>query len=231
MSTTPPAVLMMTRAPRAGTVKTRLEPLLGPQACARLQRALVTHAAAVAVQAAPGRVYVAVDPPEAVADIEASLPLASAVFAQCQGDLGTRMSAAVARVFAAQQGPVIVIGTDIPTLTAARISAAGRMLESGHTAVFGPALDGGYYLLALARPTDEPPGPAVLPVFELPGSWWGGPRVLQASLRAARAAGLRVGLLPPLRDLDTPADAAALLADGALPAEIRSLLARRTEAA
>jgi hypothetical protein len=48
--------------------------------------------------------------------------------------------------------------------------------------------------------------------------------VLGRTLRAARSAGVDVGLIEPARDLDTPADAAALLAEGGLPADVAALL-------
>ena len=82
--------------------------------------------------------------------------------------------------------------------------------------MFGPALDGGYYLVALRRPC---PG-----LFALDPRVWGGPDVLSASLTAAKSCALRVGLLTPLRDLDTPEDAHTFLAEGQLPGEVAELL-------
>jgi len=60
------AVLVMAKAPRAGLVKTRLHPLLGPQGCARLQAVLIRRTVQVAQLVAPTRTYLAldaVDPP------------------------------------------------------------------------------------------------------------------------------------------------------------------------
>jgi rSAM/selenodomain-associated transferase 1 len=212
----PTTVVIMTRAPRPGAVKTRLEPLLGAAGCARLQHALILHTAMTARLATPGAVHVAVDPPNAVADLRALLDPADTVFAQVPGHLGARMAAAADRAYAARPGPLVVIGTDVPTLTAARILDARRLLDAGHDVVIGPALDGGYYLIALARPTPE--------MFDIDPDRWGGPLVLAATITAAEAAGLRVGLLPALRDLDTPKDAHALRADPAMPAAITALL-------
>lgn len=210
------AVLVMARAPRPGSTKTRLEPMLGPAGCAQLQAALIARTTAIACQAAPGAVHVALDPPGSAGQVGALLPSDVAVFEQCGGDLGQRMAHAVARVHAEHGGPIVVIGTDIPTLTADRLLAALALLEGGADAVFGPAFDGGYYLVAVHRPV-----PAL---FDLDPAVWGGPTVLAASLTAARAARLHVSLLPHLRDLDTPADAWALLDDGELPVEIERVL-------
>ncbi len=60
-----PSVVALTPAPRAGRTKTRLQPLLGTPGCARLQRALIIHIAAVVAAAAPQSLYVAVHPPDA----------------------------------------------------------------------------------------------------------------------------------------------------------------------
>lgn len=53
------SVLVMAKAPRAGSVKTRLEPLLGPEACARLQGALIEAVTAWAADVSPGGAYLA----------------------------------------------------------------------------------------------------------------------------------------------------------------------------
>jgi len=96
------------------------------------------------------------------------------------------------------------------------VHLARHARHAGHDVVFGPALDGGYYLIASRRAT-----PAM---FNIDPALWGGPRVLEASVTAARAAGLDVAFLPTLRDLDTPEDARALVADAALPPAIHAIL-------
>lgn len=61
-------------------------------------------------------------------------------------------------------------------------------------------------------------------LFTIDPALWGGPEVLAASAEQTERTGLRMGLLPPLRDLDTPEDAPALLDGGALPSDIAALL-------
>ena len=61
-------------------------------------------------------------------------------------------------------------------------------------------------------------------MFALPSEAWGGPRVLQLSLQAAAEAGLSLGMLRGERDLDTPADARAALADPRFPDDIAAAL-------
>ena len=223
-----PAVLIMAKAPRPGAVKTRLHPLLGPGGCAALAGQLTRNAAgvaaaAMAAAARPGpdgagvaAVFVAVDPPDGMAGVGRLVPPGTRLLAQRGANLGERLAAAAGEVFAAGHRPVVVIGTDAPTLTPDGVIAAFRELAGGRGAVFGPALDGGYYLVGINEPVPD--------LFALDPALWGGAGVLAASLGAARRAGLRTALLPALRDLDTPGAARALLADPALPARIAGAL-------
>jgi hypothetical protein len=204
----------MARAPLPGRCKTRLEPLLGPEGCAALQTVLLARAVEWARAAAPGRAWVAFDPAEAEAAL--GVPADVGRFPQEGEDLGARLAHAAERVLAEGSGPLLIAGTDCPALTPAHAAAALGDLGDGCDVSVGPAVDGGYYLLALAGPQ-----PAL---FALPPDVWGGPHVLRESLQAAGEAGLRIGLLRPERDLDTPADARAMLADPLTPAEIATAL-------
>jgi hypothetical protein len=69
------------------------------------------------------------------------------------GDLGVRMRRAVA---ACSPGPVVLIGSDIPAVTASHIADAFRLLGR-HDLVFGPAQDGGFWLIAARRCPCLPP--------------------------------------------------------------------------
>jgi len=79
-----------------------------------------------------------------------------------------------------------------------------------------PALDGGYTLIALARPTPT--------AFAIDPAAWGGPDVHQLTLEALQRAGLDAAVLAPVTDLDTAADALALLADPCCPPGVRAAL-------
>lgn len=211
-----PAALVMAKAPRAGEVKTRLEPLLGAEGCARLQALLLARAARWAVDVAPGAAFVAFTPEESLAEVGALVPAGTDLFAQEGADLGARLAAATARAFAMHDGPLLTVGTDLATLEPRHAAAALDDLADGIDVTFGPAFDGGYYLIGLREPHPE--------VFALPSEAWGGPRVLQLSLQAAAEAGLSLGMLRGERDLDTPADARAALADPRFPEDIAAAL-------
>jgi rSAM/selenodomain-associated transferase 1 len=209
-------VLIMAKAPRPGQVKTRLEPLLGPGGCAELQRELIRHTAAW-VGRLDGPAWLAHAPADARAELSQLVPDGMALLPQLGGDLGRRLRAAASAVGAARHdGPLAVIGADAPGLGPAHVDAAARVLAAGYDACLVPALDGGYAMIALARPE--------LPAFGIPAAAWGGPDVLRLTLGALRGAGLRVICLDPVADLDTPADAAALCAHPACPPRVRQAL-------
>src|SRR3954454_13201918 len=197
----------MARAPRPDHAKTRLEPLLGPEGCARLQAELI--GVSVRWGATLGPVFVAVWPADALEEFDAP---GATLFGQEGADLGERMAAAVQRV----GGPVVVVGTDMPTLGPFHATSVMSDLSAGVDVVFGPAHDGGYYLVALREPRAD--------VFALPPEAWGGPEVLGLSLARAAAAELEVGLLRGERHLDTPGDARALLLHHALPVSVAAIL-------
>ncbi|MHA6757110.1 TIGR04282 family arsenosugar biosynthesis glycosyltransferase [Streptacidiphilus sp. PAMC 29251] len=209
-----PAILVMAKPPRPGTVKTRLHPLLGPLRCAELQAELIRHTVELATAHA-SRTYLAYAPDDGRDSISTAVPADVRLLVQRGEDLGQRLAAAVTDTFADGAGPLLVIGTDAPTLTGDRLSAAFTALEH-HDVALGPALDGGYYLIGLRAPHTS--------LFALDPDVWSTERVLAATCALADGEALSMGMLRPLRDLDTPEDAAALLTDPALPAPIAALL-------
>jgi uncharacterized protein len=210
------AAIVIAKAPRPGLCKTRLEPLLGPDGCARLQAELVRRAAAWA--AAVATPYVAFTPADAREEMAALVPEGTTLIDQAEGDLGDRLAAATGQVLAEHGGPVVLIGVDTPQLRPEVGFQALEDLHSGVDVTFGPATDGGYYLVGLREPHPE--------VFALPSERWGGEQVLELSLAAAHEAGLSLAMLRPERDLDDEADARAMLADPMTPPEVAALLRR-----
>ncbi|MBT2396953.1 TIGR04282 family arsenosugar biosynthesis glycosyltransferase [Streptomyces sp. ISL-100] len=209
-----PSVLVMAKAPRAGTVKTRLHPLLGPDGCAVLQAELIRHT--LEMTSSHGlRTYLAYAPgvgEESPGDV--ILPGVRLVVQRGE-NLGQRLTSAVVEAFADGAGPLLVIGTDAPTLTRDHLTVALSSLEHKEV-VLGPALDGGYYLIGMRHPHAG--------LFGIDAALWSTDKVLAATCAVAAEEGLSVELLRPLRDLDTPEDAAALLADPVMPYRIAALL-------
>jgi len=220
----PVATLVMARAPVPGRCKTRLEPRLGPDGCARLQAELVRRAAGWAVQAAaPGAAYVAYDPPGAEAALRALVPAGIRLLTQVPGDLGAKLAAAIAQI---PERPLLVVGTDIPALSAGHARDALAALEdgSGADAVLGPASDGGWWIAALGAGTDG--------AFDRVATEdWGSERAFAGTLAAWAAAGLRGKAVPRTEhDLDLPEDADRALADPRVPASIKAALRPRSAA-
>jgi hypothetical protein len=207
------AAIVIAKAPRPGLCKTRLEPLLGAEGCARLQAALIARAAAWAARV--GDPFVVFTPDDARDEMAALAPGATLV-PQVDGSLGDRLAAAFRDVLSAHPGPALLVGVDTPQLGLRHADAALDDLRDGIDLTVGPASDGGYYLIGLREPNDA--------LFGLPAEAWGGPRVLTHTLEAANAAGLSVGMLRAERDLDDERDARALLADPLTPPEIAAVL-------
>jgi len=210
------AVLVMAKAPRPGLVKTRLEPLLGPEGCAALQGELIASASRWAAKVAPGSAYLAYGPDGAREDeLRPHVAQGVQAFPDGEGDLGDRLAFATQTVLATEPGPLLVVGTDMPLLNPTHGREAEHALARCDLC-FGPAPDGGYWLVGMSRPCPE--------IFAL-GDAWGGPEVLTRSLDLARRKGLTTALIRPERDLDDAEDARALLAEPSLPADIAALLA------
>ncbi|MEO1135097.1 MAG: TIGR04282 family arsenosugar biosynthesis glycosyltransferase [Pseudomonadota bacterium] len=142
-------VFVFVKAPIAGRVKTRLGAQIGYGRAAALFR-IMTARTLAQCEKGPWRTVLAVDPPGGMN--EDFWPPRFARMAQGRGDLGRRMG----KVFAeAPPGPALIIGADAPGLRTRHLHAAFLALQ-GADAVFGPAEDGGYWLIGLARGKPAP---------------------------------------------------------------------------
>jgi rSAM/selenodomain-associated transferase 1 len=192
----PDAILVFVRAPEAGRVKTRLAAEIGEEAALRIYRRLAEHAVAEArALGTEAALRIHFTPAEGGDRVREWLGADAAYLPQEDGDLGARMRAAFEAAFAAGHPRTVIIGSDLPDLSAGVLRRALRLLDS-HPAVVGPAADGGYYLLGLRGMV---PG-----VFD--GIAWSTDGVLAATLARLAAAGCAPALLEPLRDVDVAAD-------------------------
>lgn len=199
-----PRVIVFLRAPELGKVKTRLAATVGLEQALAVHRQLM-ELTFTALRSVP-EVALCVTPDSAASAPDWPLQPGWSVAAQGEGDLGVRLDRSVAAAFAVHSLPVVVIGCDCPDVTPADFAEAGRLLVQ-RDIVFGPATDGGYWLIGLRRSVPE--------LFrEIP---WGSDQVLAASVTAAQKAGLSVGFLRELSDVDTEADWRAWLARSASP--------------
>lgn len=193
-------LIIFAKAPEPGKVKTRLIPALGAAGAADLHRRLVQHAIGVATEAAPGPVELWCAPDAHHPFFaECRRDFGVALRSQGEGGLGERMQRAFDATLARSRGAVL-IGSDIPALSAGHLRDADRALREGYDCVLGPAEDGGYVLIGLMRPDPE--------LFH--GIHWGGPDVLAETRRRIARLQRRCRELPVLWDVDRPEDLARL---------------------
>jgi len=189
-------LLVMSKAPDPGQVKTRLIPLLGAAAAAELYAGLVRGCLQTGTLAGLCPVELWCSPTTRhpfFSQCRTDFPVS--LHTQPQGDLGERMSGAL-RSALQRARHVILIGADCPALTAADLGEALDLLAHGHDVVLGPALDGGYYLIGMNAHQGALFG-------NMP---WGSPAVLQLTEQRLWQQGLQWGRLAVHRDIDTPGD-------------------------
>jgi glycosyltransferase A (GT-A) superfamily protein (DUF2064 family) len=198
-----------------GKVKTRLSPPFTLEEAAQLARASLsdTLAAASAVHADRKILYF---------DGE-QVPAEGAGF-EILMQTGDTLDERLAFLFDSLSDPVFLIGMDTPQITPALIQAACAQWPTHVDAWFGPASDGGFWALGVGR---MPNRGAIVRGVPMSTEYTG-----QRQLERLESAGLRVKLLPPLTDIDTPAtlrEVAQLVPRSALSLALASTPNRRKE--
>ena len=184
-------LVVMSKAPRMGNVKTRLARDIGATEALRFYKTNTIELLRNVGQD-PRWTTVIAAAPDVATEESGFWPDEMPRVPQGGGDLGARMDRVMQTMPA---GPVVLVGCDIPNVTDTRIAAAFKALGN-HDAVFGPAEDGGYWLVGLKR------FPRVRSIFE--NVRWSTEHAL-ADTRA-NLANARVALLDTLPDIDTGAD-------------------------
>ena len=186
-------LIIFLRAPRSGSVKTRIAQTAGKDRASQIYRELVENVLE-GVRTLSG-VELRFTPDDAQAEIQAWLREKWSAQPQGSGDLGERMQRAFDEAFASGAERVVVIGSDAPEVRAADVRTAWRELKS-HDLVVGPAIDGGYWLIGLRAPQPE--------IFREIS--WSSDQVLGQTLTRAKSLGLQIQLLRILGDIDTEED-------------------------
>jgi rSAM/selenodomain-associated transferase 1 len=181
-------IVVIAKEPVPGRVKTRLTPPYLPGQAAALAAAALadTLDTVVRTQAAERTLALAGTPGP-------WLPSAVRVVPQRGDGLDERLAHAFDDVYEGR--PVVLIGMDTPQVTPELLTRATAALDT-HDAVFGPATDGGFWLLGLREPD-----PALLR-----GVPMSRPETGRVQLARLTDAGLAVAMLPTLTDVDTAAD-------------------------
>jgi hypothetical protein len=190
------ALAVMTKAPQAGRVKTRLTPPLSPQEAAALNTCFLRDTAAAIVRvavvgnASGVAVYTPAGSEAAYSEI---LPQEFILVPQREGKFGERLLAATDDLLQLGFDGVCLIDSDSPTVPDAAFVQAVEFLSSPEDCVvLGPSDDGGYYLIGLKKPHQR--------LFEQID--WSTERVLEQTIAAAREINLAVHLLPAWYDVD-----------------------------
>lgn len=193
-----PVLIVFAKAPRAGFVKTRLAVDLGPEKALEVYRRMsgrLWTAWREAQAQGAFKLWLCFDPPEAEPEVRSWLPGAGRYLPQVSGNLGRRLSNALASALSGGGRKVALVGTDAPDAVPARVMEAFSELESG-SVVLGPSLDGGFYLMAISGP--------IMGMEDLMEQVpWSSSGTLAALTGRLRTLGLEIKLLPEARDIDT----------------------------
>lgn len=189
-------LLIFVKEPVPGQVKTRLADEIGADAACQVYRRSVERTLErLSVLRKRNEITLCTEPAGAMDRIRTWLGSGWPVLPQRGATLGERLADATNKTFIAGADRIVVIGTDSPWLGDALIDKAFSAMEQADL-VLGPAVDGGYYLVGLAKPA---PG-----LFR--GIAWSTSQVLNQTLTNARTLGVTMSLLPTGYDIDRLTD-------------------------
>ena len=187
------ALYVIARAPRAGFAKTRLGRAIGHERAISLYRAFLRDLAA-RFNDSPFPPGWYVTPPDAWPEISALTGASGPVLFQGDGDLTERQNDLFRGAKGRGEEKTVLIASDSPHLEVGIVAEAFRRLGKDDL-VFGPTLDGGYYLIGMRGYHDVLEGVPMSVGTELGGI-----------MARARLAGLSVGLLETTFDVDVVED-------------------------
>lgn len=181
-------LILFVRAPTLGRGKRRLARAIGDSAALGFERLMIARLLRRLAGDRRWHLRIAVTPDRACSAARC-WRRGVEVVPQGGGDLGVRMRRAITN---APPGPVVLIGSDIPRVDAGHIAAAFGEL-GGRDLVFGPAVDGGFWLVGARR------RPRLPPLFQRVR--WSGPHALADTL-AGLPPRVSISLVDTLEDVD-----------------------------
>ena len=186
------ALVLFTKAPRLGSVKTRLQPELTPEQSLVLFRAMVEDMVSQFDDVGFCDVKIFFYPANAHGEMKNWLGDQLDYFPQHGKDLGEKMHNAIAEMLNLKYDKVVLVGSDIPTLDSITIVRAFTNLDNYDVAL-GPSKDGGYYLIGMKKPY-----PALFQDMA-----WSTSLVLQQTIQKVRKAQLDIVQLEVKSDIDS----------------------------
>lgn len=183
------AIALFATAPVSGKVKTRLAPLVDGDEAARLHTAFVADTLEMLGSLAGlAEIELSTD-----TETDAWRGFAVTRTLQSEGDIGERMLGAIERLLAAGRRPVVILGSDSPTLPASHVL---HLLRTKADVAFGPTEEGAFYAVACRRSSPR--------MFQ--DVVWSSPFALETALDAARRCELTVEIGPRWFDVNNPRD-------------------------
>lgn len=190
------ALVLMSRAPIPGKTKTRLQSHLKPDECAELHRAFLKDISNklenIKKQYQTLDLFLSYTPEGSENLFDDLIGDNFNLILQKGKDLGARMYNSISEAYSKTDEPVIVTGSDLPSLPAEIITEAVAALKEKDL-VIGPAVDGGYYLIGMQTPHP----------FLFASNEWGSDLVLIKTLKLAAEHNLQIHFLPEWYDVDT----------------------------
>lgn len=188
-------LLIFARLPRPGEVKTRLAKAIGDECASEIFRICAEHLFQEALKLQKIDVYMFYADQDDAEGIKQWVPEQFAVLQQAGSDLGERMKNAFSYAFEHGASRCIIVGTDVPDVSAELLRHAFQALRE-HDIVLGPSYDGGYYLLGMCALCED--------LFkDVP---WSTEHVLPITRTVIERFGLTHHILPTLIDVDTEDD-------------------------
>jgi uncharacterized protein len=197
-------VIVFTKVPERGHVKTRLQKRLPPYAVEELYTAFLMDTLDKLREYYPFVAYY----PESKLQMLWQILGDRKYLAQRGADMGEKLINVFSDFYKMSVHDVVVVGCDVPTMRTEHLTEAFALMGANGL-VMGPSHDGGFYLIGGKDVRRE--------LFE--GVAWEGAAVFDSVKANAERLGIKVGVLPRLHDIDTPEDLDAVWASGELPKE------------
>jgi rSAM/selenodomain-associated transferase 1 len=184
-------LIIFIKSPENGQVKTRLASYLDDRQITLIYQSMAEDLLSHFEKNTSFDLKICFWPPESFNEIKKWLGHNHRYEAQIKGNLGRKMQAAFSKAFDEGYRKVVLIGSDLPTLNEQDVHEAFSRLEN-NTAVIGPCIDGGYYLIGLKQPEAR--------LFENVN--WGTEKVFHQTMENAKSCNLSIALLSEKSDID-----------------------------
>lgn len=188
-------IILMAKKPQIGRTKTRLYTALSPRQAVEFSEALLLDSIDLVKDLSWSDLALAITPLESVQYFQSITPAGTYLMPVAGENVGQCLAQAIKALLSMGYQKAIALNSDSPSLPLEYLLQASDRLEQSDL-VFGPAYDGGYYLVGMTRPIPQ--------IFD--GITWSTERVLAQTQERAEELGLSIGLVPPWYDIDTPKD-------------------------